>query len=269
MYGTQVPRIDEFREEDQLHGRIILQLKKKWPCAQHYGEHGEPGFCYIAASGERVGLNTRKLKIWAAAIVSTKYWSHSTCRPMNPFQAASDATKHEPPNTIEFDGVCDGRLISGRSRVRGNHPAAPPATDPTMLLMASLIPLLTGLSRPHEDQLTNPAMPIVRQASNTILVTPMDTPMPGEELHACLLAFKEEKGIDLLHIKLSLADLDLTPDILGRVPVAWLCAVMGAIKGQIWKFQAFATEWSAWLEAQKAAGTKSGSATPRAMPSLW
>jgi hypothetical protein len=73
MYGTQVPRIDEFREEDQLHSRIILQLKKKWPCAQHHGEHGEPGFCYIAASGEHVGLNTRKLKIWAAAIVSTKY----------------------------------------------------------------------------------------------------------------------------------------------------------------------------------------------------
>lgn len=184
---------------------------------------------------------------------------------MNPFQAASDATKHEPPNTIEFDGIRDGRLISGRSRVRGN---APPATDPTMLLMASLIPLLTGLSRPQGDQLVNPAIPIVRQASNPILATAMDVPIPGEELHACLLAFKEEKGIDLIHVKSSLADLDLTPDILGRVPVSRLCAVTGAIEGQIWKFQAFATEWCAQLEAQKAAGINSGSATPRAMPSI-
>jgi hypothetical protein len=70
MYGTQVPRIEEFREEKQLHGRIIIQLKKRWPCTQHQGEHGEPGYCYITPSAEHVGLNNCKLKIWAAAIVS-------------------------------------------------------------------------------------------------------------------------------------------------------------------------------------------------------
>ena len=189
---------------------------------------------------------------------------------MIPFQAASDATKHEPPNTIEFDGIRDGRLLSSRSRVRANVPSTPATTDPATLLVASLIPLLTSLScsqGDHLSTLTNAAIPVIRTTSKLILATPMDIPMPGEELHACLLAFKEEKGIDLTHIKSSLADLELTPDILGQVPVSRLCAVTGAIEGQVWKFQMFATEWSAQLEAQKAANARSGSATPCAMRS--
>jgi len=47
-----------------------MQLKQKWSCEKHLGEHGEPGYCYIAATGEHLGLNSRKLKLWAAAIVS-------------------------------------------------------------------------------------------------------------------------------------------------------------------------------------------------------
>jgi hypothetical protein len=70
MYGTRVLCIKEFGEDEQLHGRIIIQLKKRWPCTQHQGEHGEPGYCYITPSAEHVGLNNRKLKIWATAIVS-------------------------------------------------------------------------------------------------------------------------------------------------------------------------------------------------------
>ena len=67
----QVPRAELFGEESQLLGGIILQLKQRWPCQQHLGEHGEPGLCYITPAGEHVGLNMRKLKIWASAIVRT------------------------------------------------------------------------------------------------------------------------------------------------------------------------------------------------------
>lgn len=46
-----------------------MQLKMKWVCERHQGEHGEPGYCYVDDAGVHLGLNSRKLKIWAAAIV--------------------------------------------------------------------------------------------------------------------------------------------------------------------------------------------------------
>jgi len=52
-----------------MHGTFILQLKEKWPCETHQGEHGEPGFCYVDPNSRHIGLNNRKLKTWAAAIV--------------------------------------------------------------------------------------------------------------------------------------------------------------------------------------------------------
>jgi hypothetical protein len=73
---------------------------------------------------------------------------------------------------------------------------------------------------------------------------------------------KAAKGIDLLHIKSSLVDLDLTPDILSNVPVSHLCIVTSAIEGHIWKFQVFATDWSAQLKAERQAIARSGSSTP-------
>lgn len=65
--------MDIFSDEVQLHGSIILQLKAKWTCEKHGGEHGEHGYCYVSPTGEHVGLNNRKLKIWAAAIVGGKF----------------------------------------------------------------------------------------------------------------------------------------------------------------------------------------------------
>jgi hypothetical protein len=58
-----------FSDQAQLHSTIIMQLKKKWPCQQHHSEHGEDGHCYVNASGEHIGLNNHKLKIWASSIV--------------------------------------------------------------------------------------------------------------------------------------------------------------------------------------------------------
>lgn len=60
-----------FSTEEQLHGKIIVGLKKKWLCHTHVGEHGDPGYCYVLpVTAEHIGLNNRKLKAWAAAIVS-------------------------------------------------------------------------------------------------------------------------------------------------------------------------------------------------------
>lgn len=69
-----MPRTDLFSEQVQLHGAIILQLKAKWTCAQHQGESEDAGLCYIAHNGDHVGLNNRRLKIWASAIVSHSFY---------------------------------------------------------------------------------------------------------------------------------------------------------------------------------------------------
>jgi len=46
-------------------------------------------------------------------------------------------------------------------------------------------------------------------------------------------------------------ELELTPDIISKVPVARLCEVVGAVKGHIQKFQIFCKEWSMCLEDKK------------------
>ncbi|KAI1785072.1 hypothetical protein LXA43DRAFT_900555, partial [Ganoderma leucocontextum] len=67
--GDKVPRLELFSEEDQLHGRIIVQLKALWACESHLGEHGETGYCYVDPSGQHLGLNNRRFKLWSSAIV--------------------------------------------------------------------------------------------------------------------------------------------------------------------------------------------------------
>ncbi|KAG2146365.1 hypothetical protein DEU56DRAFT_753832 [Suillus clintonianus] len=49
--GTQVPHIEAFSDQTQLHGAIIIQLKAKWACAEHQGESGGIGYCYVSATG--------------------------------------------------------------------------------------------------------------------------------------------------------------------------------------------------------------------------
>ncbi|KAJ2922274.1 hypothetical protein H1R20_g14825, partial [Candolleomyces eurysporus] len=85
-YGTHVPQVLSFNTSLQMHGLYILELKKKWVCQQHLGEHGKVGHCYLSSDRKHIQLNLYRLQAWAAA------W------------AAGDATKHEPPNVEAFDG---------------------------------------------------------------------------------------------------------------------------------------------------------------------
>ncbi|KIM82711.1 hypothetical protein PILCRDRAFT_7623 [Piloderma croceum F 1598] len=41
------PHVELFFEQAQLYSTIIMQLKGKWPCAQHQGESGDTNYCYI------------------------------------------------------------------------------------------------------------------------------------------------------------------------------------------------------------------------------
>lgn len=204
--------------------------------------------------------------MWAAAIVSfiiTLLCDHLT----SVSQAAGDATKHEPPNTSDFDGSRDGRLSDSRPRGRtGPRPSsisapAPvggPSNDMTALLMAALIPFITNQLAPNTIAPTVAAMPHIALTPPTTprkavsLTAPLSpAPDTGLELHACLGDFLTSKGIDLTGTEAALMELELTPDIVSEVPVARLCEVMGAIEGRVRKFQVFCREWSARLEDKK------------------
>lgn len=65
----QVPQVVNFDEQAQLHGRHIIDLKKRCKCATHQGEHREVGNCYVTPTGEHMQLNILQLKTWAAAMV--------------------------------------------------------------------------------------------------------------------------------------------------------------------------------------------------------
>ena len=65
----KVSHLDNYTEIEQLQGSIILQLKMKWSCEKHQGEHGNPGFCYIDLTDGHLGFNIWKLNIWASGIV--------------------------------------------------------------------------------------------------------------------------------------------------------------------------------------------------------
>ncbi|KAF9229200.1 hypothetical protein BS17DRAFT_762875 [Gyrodon lividus] len=233
-----VPCVDLFTEDTQLHGPIIMQLKKRWVCEKHAGKHGEPGYCFFNACSEHLGLNHRKLKLWAATI------------------AAEDATKHEPP-IIEFDCLRDGRL-DGHVKPRGRsgpHSRTPSSTSPdaTSLLLAAVIPLLTNHLVPKtSDSTTLPMTPTKPHESSHRESLPLSpVPPAGSKIHACLEDFFRVKGVDLQQSEEALTDLDLTPDIIADIPISRLNEVLNTVEGRTHKYQAFTKEWLSHLQCKK------------------
>ncbi|KAG1842365.1 hypothetical protein DFJ58DRAFT_732046 [Suillus subalutaceus] len=215
-YGTKVPRFNTFSEDAQLHAQYIIQLKKKWSCAKHQGEHGQDGHCYVSLTGRT-----------------------SWIEPQEAQNAAGDATKHEPPNTADFDGARDGQLTDVKPcGCTGPRSSSSSTSDHTALLMAVMLPLLTKhLTSPNHDA----------PSTSSLVPTPA-TPSHVKNVPSPM------KGINLLASKTVLMDLELTPDIIPEVPVAHLCEVLSAVEGRIIKFQVFCKEWNARLEGKEEPG---------------
>ncbi|KAF8996603.1 hypothetical protein BDQ17DRAFT_1249578 [Cyathus striatus] len=242
-YGTKVPRLDVYSAHEQLQGEIVLELKKKWTCECHLGEHGEPGHCYVSASGLHLGLNHRKLSLWAAAI------------------AARDATKHEPPNTIDFDGIQDGHMTTVKARGR-TGPRATSETnsnDAIALTMAAVMPILASLvpkptpANPPSTPTRHNGSPQPHTPSRRVHLMSPFSPVLDEsmKIHVCLNDFFNAKGIDLWFHESLLTTLDFTPDIIPTIPVIRLCEILDIPEGLGWKFNAFLREWNERLNAKK------------------
>ncbi|KAJ7051597.1 hypothetical protein C8F01DRAFT_639347 [Mycena amicta] len=235
LYGTKIPRVDDYSIQDQLQGDMILKIQNKWKCDKHQGENGKVGHCYIDVDGNHMGLNMRKFRAWAAAVV------------------AGDATVHVPPNTADFDGVRDGRT----SRPRGRRSAPEPSTssDTSNVLLAAMLPILASMSSKADPFRTPPrtTVPADCPAAPQRPAAAPSSPVPArdQELHACLVAFREAKDIDMLDAEASLAELELTPDAIVNVPVARLMEVTGAVEGRVYKLVAFSRDWVARLEEKR------------------
>jgi len=113
--------------------------------------------------------------------------------------------------------------------------------------MAAMIPLISNLVPKSSNVPKSPTTPV--HARETLPTSPI--PSMTSELHTCLTDFMRIKGIDLVANEAALAVLDLTPDIIPVVPITHLCEVIGAVEGQVWKFQSFCQEWSDHLEDKK------------------
>lgn len=171
-------------------------------------------------------------------------------------QAASDSTKHDPPNISEFDGDRDGRGAAAKPRGRsGPYSASASASsnssstssDTTNLLMAAILGSIT-----HNKKRNRSVSPINISPPRSTRHSRSLSPLPGvgSELRACLSAFAESRGIDMIACEEALLALDLTPDIIPEVPVARLCSITGAIEGKVMKFQQYCKEWHAQWQAK-------------------
>jgi hypothetical protein len=232
-----------------------MQLKAKWLCTEHQGESGGVGYCYVSPTREHVGLNNCHLKIWASAVVclscmrNIMFLTHK--------QAAYDATKNEPPNTVDFDGVRDGHLQASKPHGRNtSHAQGNATTEATSLLMA-IMPLITGISQkrlcsPSLDTslIRPPTTPLCGSQEASVPLSPL--PASGSKLWVCLSDFIAAMGINLTGCEDSLMVLEFTPDIIPDIPVAHLCEIMGAVEGHLWKLQTFCKDWNNCLLAKKA-----------------
>lgn len=234
---------------------MIMKLDTKWACEKHHGENGDVGHCYVDASGNHMALNMRKKKMWASAVV---FFILLTSRSqLSYFQVAGDATIHDPPNTVEFDGIRDGRISRPRGRggprSYGAGPSGAGGGDTASMVLAAVLPLLQNFA-PKAGLLKTPPRSTLPVAFPT---TPRKygplSPLPttSSELHVCLDDFLKLKGINLLDIESALAALSLTPDIIANVPVPRLLEITQAAEGHLWGFQAFCREWSGRLEEKK------------------
>ncbi|RDX56589.1 hypothetical protein K466DRAFT_606734 [Polyporus arcularius HHB13444] len=247
LSGTQVPNVNQYPDQTQLHGAHILELQRLHKCKDHVNEQNAPGYCYKPEAGgldDHVRLNNHRFKIWAAAI------------------ASGDASKWQPPNHASFDAV--------RSRPRGQAgPHAPAAAaqpqapaDALQAMLLGLLPLLgmfagqqfaalTPASAPLPYSLGNPP----RTPASVARMTPPTSPLPppADELHQFLIALSIKKDVDMLDCEAELAAREFTPDILPSVAFAQLKEATGVADGKIVKMQVFAKEWVARQQEKRKA----------------
>ncbi|KAI0682112.1 hypothetical protein BC835DRAFT_433981 [Cytidiella melzeri] len=273
--GTKKPAVDDFSEHAQRRGEIIVQLEEMHTCAEHLGEHGQPGACAKTEAGH-IRLTHWRKRIWADAYIS------------------GDATLKHPPHCPEFDGQRDGRISLAKPRGRtGPHSlAAVPSAAPADV--AALLPILTTLIGQQNMMFTAlmgsrnilPTSPLSGPESTSVLgrlslpslptstsmpfatpsqpslgftsgtnmpSTPLLTssamqffsPIPARRdiIHFFLLTLLEKRNVDVLDQEELLTSCEMTPSTLSSIPIQRLMEITNLKEGPAWQLVDFARDY--------------------------
>ncbi|EDR00505.1 uncharacterized protein LACBIDRAFT_334128 [Laccaria bicolor S238N-H82] len=183
-------------EDELLYG---TRIKKWWPCASHQGEHGEPGHCFITVSGGHLWLNPLRLKMWAAAMVHLSLITY--IQSLNIFCASTVPTVSAPGNndmmTLVMASLIPvlGGLSHKRSRSESPGRYSPPLPKRSRFEFQTPIcnqpNVLTPKCPCREFQTPRPLEFHQPPAS------PVSVPAPGFELRVCLREFAELEAVDM------------------------------------------------------------------------
>ena len=241
----------------QLHGVHVQHIKNEWQCQQHLGENGRPGACYIKpGNGAHIGLNMHRLASWAAAMVHPVSFILLLIPifHISLLQAAGEATKYQPPNIPDFDGMHNGTNSISRARGRTglssqaasmNTSTSSSAAEQAMSMMSAFFTAQAKVAAPPPTGLLLPPPQASRQ--HTPLLT-FPLPTPAAELQRCLEDFRQLKGIDIIGCRATLEASALSPDIFPHLTVARITELTGLAEGHAIKLQVFGKQWSTSLE---------------------
>ncbi|KAE9399508.1 hypothetical protein BT96DRAFT_761906, partial [Gymnopus androsaceus JB14] len=230
--------IGDYSLKDTIHGQHILNIRRHWKCAEHKGEHNEPGTCYINSDSVHHKLDNTKLKHWASSI------------------HAGEETIREPPSLFSFGPATARHTVRARGRAGPNAaPQAAPATDrdnATTLLLAALASKMLRSPTLASQSAYVPSSPIRTSCSTDIPSSPPTA--PDSELHACLEQLFIDKQVDFRGdvAENALAALDFSLDVIANVPIQRLCEVTNLIEGRARKLQLFCRSWSTALDQKRA-----------------
>lgn len=180
-------------------------------------------------------------------------------------QVAGDCTVHAPPNSVEFDGLRDGRLTTVKPRGRTHIAAAETALTENLqsLLMAATVSVLQNslsgnqVTPPQRNQVPVPETPARPRTRTNIPSSPI-SPIPSSsgELHTFLADLKQSRGLDFTSVESLFKQREFTPDIIPSVHMTTLCELTGAPEGRVLKMIEFAKCWNARLFRKKEKASK-------------
>lgn len=95
-YGTHVPRLESYSQDQLILLRAIDNIKASWACAQHSGT------CYITKDSKHIEMNRFRLHAWGAAVVCIFFLLRLLQVVMIFFCRSLKSVSHLPPLPTTF-----------------------------------------------------------------------------------------------------------------------------------------------------------------------
>ncbi|KAF8868520.1 hypothetical protein CPB84DRAFT_1857570 [Gymnopilus junonius] len=185
--GTHVPSMEAFSPDQVALGRAIEEIKEVWSCDKH-------GVCYIMKDASHVELNRFRLGAFGAAVVAGQCVANGA-PPPGLLQAWAG-----PQGTIAAPAAKVPRGRSGPVRSSSEGVLHPATTDPTALLLSTVVPMVTMMAQQTMSSAMNSKRSHQHPSPPSSL--PPSSPPPSssppaieDELELCLESFGQSRGI--------------------------------------------------------------------------